>query len=180
VAAGERASLVLAPHMIEAPDGAPAELSIDAWSQQWERTANHRTDLALLPFYRLAEPGWSWDVQEVTDGMLLRPDERLTLLGDELAAVGYDGGAMPSVRPVSIERRPDGTPGVFAPRTMAPGSLIVALSPAGQGTARFVVVGLVGAADSADEHGLPRPIIPGWLVRQAGREIFNRLAAVRP
>jgi len=180
VASGARASVVLPPHMIDAPHGAPATLTVDGWSEQWERTANHRIDLAFLPFYRLAEPGWAWDAQEVTDGMLLGPNERLTILGDELAAIGYDGGTMPSVRPVSVERRPDGAPGVFAPRTMAPGALIVALTPAGAGEARFVVVGLVGAADPDDDHGTPRPIIPAWLIRQAAQEIFTRLATANP
>jgi hypothetical protein len=182
VASGLVATLGLVRHMISPPGHASDELAFPRWSGQWLRPADDRIDVALLPFAHLEEharrKGWTWDTQQVTDGMLPKPGEQLSILIDEVAAYGYEpqlatglADWKPVLRPVSLQHMPGGAVGANGAQAVLPGAPVVALAPR-PGGYRFVVAGMTGTPAASDD-GTPQPFIPGAEIRAAAREIFE-------
>jgi hypothetical protein len=182
VASGPAATLGLARHMISPQGHASDELAFPQWSDQWLRPADNQIDLALLPFAHLKDharrKGWTWDTQQVTDGMLPKPGEQLSLLVDEIAVYGYEpqparglADWKPVLRPVSLQHMPDGAVGVSSAQTVLPGAPVVALAPRPSGY-RFVVAGITGSP-TASGDGTTQPFIPGAEIRAAAQEIFE-------
>ncbi len=185
VAGGPIATLGLVRRMISPPGRASDELAFPQWSDQWIRPADDQIDVAILPFAHLEDhgrrTGWAWTTQEVTDGMLLKPGEQLSVLGDELAAYGYEAQPAkgladwtPALRPVSFQQAPHGTVSIDGARAVLPGAPVVAVAPRPGGYARFVVAGMVGSRAAGGDGATPRPFIPGAVIRAAAQEIFER------
>ena len=184
VASGPAATLGLVRHMISPPGRASDELAFPGWSGHWLRPADDHIDLALLPFAHLdnhaRRKGWTWDTQQVTDGMLPKPGEQLSVLADEVAVYGYEtqpaanlADRKPVLRPVSLQLMPAGTVGVDGAQTVLPGAPVVALAPRPSGY-RFVVAGLAGSPIAGDDGMTLRPLIPAAEIRTAAQEIFER------
>ena len=182
-ASGGLGRLTMARHMVDAPDAAEVLLFRD-WSDQWLRPTDPNADVAVLPFAHLdnhaARKGWNWTTQEVTDGMLLKPADRVAVLPGELAVYGYEPSQLgsaaqrPSVRPVGIESLPNGSVGVVGAPASFTGAPVIALAELPDGYARFVVAGLVGSSTHADPAA-PRPLVPASLIRTAAAQVADRL-----
>jgi hypothetical protein len=197
---GEYGFLGIPRHMVSDP-GAAEHLVFQGWSHAWQHPADERFGfgLAALPYFHLAahaeRKGWSWQTDEITDGMLHAGDE-LAVWKGELAAYGYEAdGAhgiarqQPVLRGVDIVPARDGTPGVSGLPASFVGAPIVALTPRADGRLGFFVVGMVGEGEldvdtadgNDDEHPL-RALIPAVAIRSAVAEIYRGLAVeqVRP
>lgn len=181
VASRPTASVVLARHMIKPIGAAMDLLAFPRWPTMWKHAANDTPAIAMMPFLHLEEhgrsKGWSWDTQEVTDGMLLAPGAPLEVRTDEFAAYGYEADVGPDRRPalhsVGLAPRPDGSAGIVGAAALLPGALVIGLAPVGDGNLRFVVAGVIGSAEAGDLPSTPRPMVAGSEIRRVAQEIFD-------
>jgi hypothetical protein len=115
------------------------------------------------------------------DGTLLQSAEQVPVLTDELAAYGYEPSQLrnpahqrPVLRPISLQRLPNGAPDVVGTPASFAGAPVIALTPRPDGNARFVVAGMIGSPNSTDAAS-PNPFTPAPQIRAAAAETYRHL-----
>jgi len=184
VAAGKMATMGLPRHM--AGVDAAGSLVFADWAAEWSLPIDATHDVALMPFAGLRShaerKGWKWSTAEVTDGMLARAGDRFSLT--ELAAYGYEpaypdhlvGHSRPELRPVKLSEEQDGSLTFEGAPAWLSGAPVLAVDRMSKGESRFLVMGMVGSADDVDKGpGARLPFTPGWIIRSAAAEIYQRL-----